>query len=219
MQVQYKKQNNLKCIEIETRHCACGCGQTFECKINSNKRYLLGHNKKGKIFIEREERKCSCGCGKVFECKVNSNRKFFSCGHVNKNKKFSSQHKQKISKGNKNKIISKETRLKISINRKGKCCREKNVNWLGGISFFPYGFEFTKELKEKIRKRDNFSCRECGCSENNLKYKLSIHHIDYNKKNNKEDNLISLCKNCHSKTNYKRKDWISYFKNKLIGDK
>jgi hypothetical protein len=36
---------------------------------------------------------------------------------------------------------------------------------------------------------------------------LPIHHIDYNKKNNKSDNLISLCFQDHSRTNYNRPYW------------
>jgi len=36
-------------IPRETRVCACGeCGETFECKINSKRRYINGHNRRGK---------------------------------------------------------------------------------------------------------------------------------------------------------------------------
>ena len=34
---------------------------------------------------------------------------------------------------------------------------------------------------------------------------------DYDKNNNKPENLISLCCSCHSKTNVKREYWIKYF--------
>ena len=40
-----------------------------------------------------------------------------------------------------------------------------------------------------------------------------LHHIDYNKFNNNEDNLVSLCDICHGKTNYNREKWIKIFKN------
>ena len=46
--------------------------------------------------------------------------------------------------------------------------------------------------------------------------KLSIHHIDYNKKNCKEDNLISLCVHCHGLTNKNRNSWINYFKDLIL---
>lgn len=94
---------------------------------------------------------------------------------------------------------------------------ENNPNWKGGKSYEVYGFEFTKKLKEKIRNLFNRKCAECGYSEEQLGYKLSIHHIDYNKKNNKEDNLIPLCVSCHTQTNFNRDDWVKYFRKELYG--
>jgi len=38
----------------------------------------------------------------------------------------------------------------------------------------------------------------------------------WNKKNSKEDNLISLCASCHCKTNSNREYWTNYFQNKLL---
>ena len=93
--------------------------------------------------------------------------------------------------------------------------------WVGGISFEPYGLEFNRQLKRKIRERDNFRCQQCFREQDELydkngkKYSLIIHHIDYDKKNNDENNLISLCRNCHSQTNFKREDWINYFQQKI----
>ncbi len=102
-------------------------------------------------------------------------------------------------------------REKVSISKRG----EKNPSWLGGISFEPYTPEFNNELKEQIRKRDDYTCQECSYTEEQLKYKLIIHHINYNKKNNKPNNLISLCRNCHSQTNFERENWIDYFMEKI----
>lgn len=87
---------------------------------------------------------------------------------------------------------------------------ENHPCWRGGISFEPYGKEFNKELKEKIRKRDNYECQECGKSSS------QIHHIDYDKTNNSELNLITLCRSCHAKTNYDREHWTKYFKMKIF---
>lgn len=74
-----------------------------------------------------------------------------------------------------------------------------------------YGGGWNRVLKNKIRKRDNYSCQECGYTEKELGRKLDIHHIDYDKKNNSEDNLISLCKSCHVQTNFSREDWTKYY--------
>ena len=92
---------------------------------------------------------------------------------------------------------------------------ENNPSWQGGKSFEPYGLEFNKKLKEQIRKRDGYKCQLCFKSQSQMKYKLPIHHIDYNKINNNFNNLISLCKNCHSRTNYKRRSWEEHFRNIL----
>ena len=44
-----------------------------------------------------------------------------------------------------------------------------------------------------------------------IKRKLDVHHIDYNKQNCKENNLISLCQNCHITTNGNRDFWFAYY--------
>jgi uncharacterized protein with gpF-like domain len=88
-------------------------------------------------------------------------------------------------------------------------------------SFEPYGKEFNEELKEKIRKKYNYRCQECFRHQNELyrkgkKYSLFIHHIDFNKKNNAENNLIPLCNECHSQTNFNRENWIEHFQGRVI---
>ena len=84
--------------------------------------------------------------------------------------------------------------------------------WRGGISFKEYPLGWTKTFKEQIRYRDNYKCQICGVPEIECNVRLHIHHIDYDKKNIKKENLISLCKVCHAKTNNNRKYWINYFK-------
>lgn len=81
-----------------------------------------------------------------------------------------------------------------------------NPNWRNGIGKLPWGYEFTKKLKKKVKKRDNKQCKLCGTKENGNHW-LYVHHIDYNKHNNQENNLITLCDKCHGKTHYNRKKW------------
>lgn len=89
---------------------------------------------------------------------------------------------------------------------------ENNPNWQGGTSFEPYGKEFNEELKTQIRERDNFVCQECHQTAEQLGRVLDVHHIDYDKKNNSPENLISLCRSCHAQTNFGREDWTEYFR-------
>ena len=84
-----------------------------------------------------------------------------------------------------------------------------NPNHKHGLSRFPYPLEFNEPLKEQIRKRDNYICQVC------FKKGKPVHHIDYNKFNCREDNLITLCKSCNSKANSNRDYWYVYFTYKM----
>lgn len=105
------------------------------------------------------------------------------------------------------KHLSEERKRQIGDAGRG----DKNPRWQGGISFLPYPYTFTKELKERIRERDGYRCRLCGVPQIECNQKLSIHHIDYIKENLDGDNLISLCRGCNSKVNNHRDHWQSYF--------
>jgi len=148
---------------------------------------------------------------------------------------YTEERNKKVSESLKDKPKSEEQKRKQSITmsllpRDEEWCKHigdskrgsKHFNWQGGKSFEPYGLEFNDELREKIRIRDGYQCQECFKFQNELrtksgrKYLLMIHHIDYDKGNNNLDNLITLCRICHAKTNYKRKDWENYFKERLF---
>jgi hypothetical protein len=97
---------------------------------------------------------------------------------------------------------SEETKLIIAKNHKGKPgpnkgkFKELNPNWKGGNSFNPdFGVEWTSSLKDWIKQRDNYTCMNPGCLHKSQR--LSVHHINYNKKDCSENNLITLCKKCH----------------------
>ena len=148
--------------------------------------------------------------------RIGSNNPFYGRIHNQETKlKVSIANKGRLA-WNKNKIgaYSKETIQRMSLASMG----DKNGAWLGGISFEPYGLEFNNHLKEEIRKREGYKCQECRYNQKQLGYELSIHHIDFNKKNNNSNNLIALCKSCHSKTNLNRFYWTNYFQN-LLGIK
>ena len=89
---------------------------------------------------------------------------------------------------------------------------DRAPNWRGGINKDPYPFNFDEELKEIIRERDGRKCKKCGCPEIENGRKLTVHHIDYDKKNCEESNLVTLCVRCNSEVNFSRDDWEKYFK-------
>ena len=123
---------------------------------------------------------------------------------------------------------SEETKKKISDSRKGhkqsaetiakrriKISGENHYNWQGGLSkTFHYLASFNKQFKEKIKKRDDYICAVC-MKKTSL---LDCHHIDYDKLNNSENNIIALCKSCHTKTNYNRSEWIVYLQERMNFD-
>lgn len=130
------------------------------------------------------------------------------------------EEKLKISIGSIGKKHSEKTKFKMHLNNVGKNnpmygvhrFGKDNPNYKGGIAYLPYGAEFNNILKERIRDRDGRKCQLCGCPEIECLTRLIIHHIDYDKKNNNEVNLISLCGKCHSKTNGNRKFWYNFFR-------
>ena len=116
--------------------------------------------------------------------------------------------KKKFSLDRTGKYHSDDTKRKIGDSQR----QEKNHAWMGGISLQGYGTEFNNILREKIRFRDSYCCQKCFLHQSKLGRKPDIHHIDYNKKNNKPENLISLCRTCHSQTNFNRNYWKDYYK-------
>lgn len=125
-----------------------------------------------------------------------------------KGKKHTEEHNKKISQAGLGRIHTEEAKRKMSEAQKG----EKGSNWQGGLSFEFYPQEWSKTLKRSIRERDNYICQLCSAIQDDEAF--AVHHIDYNKKNCNPDNLITLCRKCHMKTNYKRNEWMNYFNNK-----
>lgn len=103
---------------------------------------------------------------------------------------------------------------------KGKYEGPFNFNWKGGVSFEPYGPEFNEKLKEEIRDRDGRICQCCGKTElehlQEIGERLIVHHIDYDKMNSKEFNLITLCNVCNTRANANRDYWRKFYEEKAI---
>lgn len=139
-------------------------------------------------------------------------------------KKLTENQKRKIGDANRGKRKpprSEKHKLNLSLNHARLSGKNhpmfglrgtKSHLWQGGTSFEPYTVEFNRQLKELIRQRDGYRCQLCGMPEiENIK-KLSIHHIDYIKKNCLPNNLITLCNRCNGRVNFNRNYWEKYFK-------
>ena len=102
--------------------------------------------------------------------------------------------------------LSDEMKKRMS-ERQIKRVREGKHNfWKGGVTNSPYSVDWTRTLRRSIRERDKYVCQLCKKPQGDRA--LAVHHIDYNKKNCDPKNLITLCNNCHQKTNFNRDYWM-----------
>lgn len=62
------------------------------------------------------------------------------------------------------------------------------------------------DIKEIILLRDSYKCQWKELCKKKVvnKKDLIVHHIDFNDKNNRQNNLITLCKFCHSSFHFKQ---------------
>lgn len=82
-------------------------------------------------------------------------------------------------------------------------CGSRNPWWNGGKVYY-YGPNWQRQ-RSKARKRDNYTCQECGITEIELGQQLAVHHIvkfrEFGIKRYKEanalTNLVCLCRTCH----------------------
>ena len=77
-------------------------------------------------------------------------------------------------------------------------------NWKNGYEDGMRGkYQLSMHIKTYMLKKYNYRCYQCGWNKKNPytnKIPLEVEHIDGNYLNNKEENLIILCPNCHSLT-------------------
>jgi len=184
--------------KMSKNHGNCsGDKNSFYGKHHTDKsKQKISNSKKGKLSGENNPnwkpriKKICLKCGKEFEVLpyLENIRKYCSikCGYSHE---WSEEYKKKLSEST---------------------SMENSIHWKGGISFLPYSFKFNKELKEKIRSRDNHTCQLCGKIEEENKRNLTVHHIHYDKENNNPD-LITLCCSCNSKVNNNRDYYEQYF--------
>lgn len=106
---------------------------------------------------------------------------------------------------------------------------ENSPVWKGGLSFEPYCSKFNEKFKESIRDKFNRTCFLCQTTEQEIMelmrsqgkraYRLSIHHVNYNKDclcDDSQCEFVPLCIHCHAKTsNGDREYWENLIMEKL----
>jgi hypothetical protein len=121
----------------------------------------------------------------------------------NKGKQMSDSQKLKISLSMRGKKFTETHKRKISealSKRTGKLAS----NYIDGRTALGYSNQFIK-IRPIIRKRDNNTCLICSMKYS--KVNLEVHHCDKDKHNNLPNNLITLCRFCHSEIHQTDKNW------------
>jgi len=141
-----------------------------------------------------------------------------------KEKRRKEWEKKKFVKKGHNVPHTEEAKQKISESKKGTEAWNKDLTadddnrivsgadshlWEGGKKKKGYTYDFYI-LRHDIRERDNHQCQMCPKIEEEGKAH-DVHHIDYDKKNNQLENLITLCGPCHIRTNQNREYWKKHF--------
>lgn len=170
---------------------------------------------------------CLCGCGEKTKIAIKTR---ICCSHIlgepirffkrhhNKGKNHPMFGVQRFGTDNPfyGKRHTKKSRQKMHQTHIGLQAGENNPNWKHGKSLEPYSHKFSSVAKSNVRTRDNKTCQWCGRSQvENLKLfnkKLCVHHINYDKENCEDENLISLCCQCHGQTTTRRNEWEQIFK-------
>ncbi|MEK7549066.1 MAG: NUMOD3 domain-containing DNA-binding protein [Patescibacteria group bacterium] len=198
---------------MRKKHTNPNC-QCVSCKSKRGELKGKNHPNYGKRYPFRLKRK-NIKPKKQYYCKTeNCNKEITkssksgfckSCSH--KGIVISKSHKLAISNTLRGRPLSLSHRKSISDSLKGELC----YNWKGGISIQRYPREFYLK-RDTIKKRDDYTCQICFDSEENelkdFKRKLLIHHKDFDKSNNENSNLVTLCVMCHLLLHNVNTSWV-----------
>lgn len=103
----------------------------------------------------------------------------------------------------KNPIFSTFDQLPERLKEKAKQGGSNLHNWKGGEDLY-YGNNW-EEQRKKVLERDNYKCKVCGKTKEEIGRELDVHHIkpirefESTEKANVLKNLVCLCPSCHKK--------------------
>lgn len=169
-------------------------------------------------------------CKKMSEARKGSGNPMYG-------KKLKPEHIEIIKKTNTGRKHTKETKERLSESQRKRhkerpmteelkrhyseiFSGEKSCMWRGGISFEPYCPKFNREFKRRVRGFFGNRCVLCGKNkEENKDKNLYVHHVNYDKMvccNDVKPLFVTLCIECHGKTNHYREEWEEYFTTLII---
>ena len=120
-------------------------------------------------------------CSKKCQTKAQFNGKWLPCDYCGK-KIYRTPRDFKNSKSKK---FFCSRNCHCSWENENRRCGENSPNWITGHNVY-------RRLLKKYGKQEK--CNICGIVDKRV---LVVHHHDFNRKNNKLENLEWLCRNCH----------------------
>lgn len=204
---------------ILTRVCAY-CNQEFEIQFgerNKNRQYCSKSCSSKARIGQRDSRKIyKCiVCNREFKaygnrilCSLKCTSAYMSIARQGKNNPLVKTHPKTVTQ-------CRQCNKQFEYNRGGlhtgqdrvfcsrECCHDfqrgkTKGTWEPSVYNDGYPQEWNSKLRDTIRQRDGNQCVLCLGTDRDQK--LSVHHIDRDKTNCAETNLISLCKRCHQLT-------------------
>jgi len=205
---QCETPKNVTPRRVKPRNfCSKKCSGIYKRKLVSINCKLCGSTSLKHSYVIKKygtDLFCSKNCQNVFQVGINNPK------YVYVNKKCQ--------------ICNKDIPHERALKKETKCCSKEckiqsfsgknHYLWKGGVSFISYPKEFTKNLKNNIKNRDNFECQCCGKSQK--EENLAIHHIDSNKFNCSEENLITTCQKCNNAAKKMQDYWVNFYKYNLF---
>lgn len=143
--------------------------------------------------VTRNNQTCSSECGRKLSSRVRKGEK--NTRWKSELDKKCLQCDKSVERKSHRKFCSRKCSADWQSQNKSK---ENSPLWKGGSAYAEYPPEFNSKFRAKIRKRDGYLCGVCK----KKSWSLDVHHIDGNKKNTSEENMISLCRSCHGKVHW-----------------
>ena len=189
-----KTLSSLK--RLKTNKCFHKENLTVKICKQCQKEFFKGENEKQGDFNKRTfcSSSCSVTYSNLHKDKKNINPQYcLNCGEIISISNLSH------STYNRRKFCSNKCQQNYRYKEKIKKWKDGNDDGLIGNQWI----DLCNAIRRYIFNKYNFKCAKCGWSKKNPftdTLPLEIEHIDGDATNNKEDNLILLCPNCHSLT-------------------
>jgi hypothetical protein len=203
---------NVEIIEATNNPCPT-CGKGFDTEQGKKTHHAHQHG----VSIAKEEKECE-ECGEVFESYSYRNRKFCS-------RKCLGKYTTGEGADNQNwkpdivlscEMCGEDFEVPPKRQEEARFCSyncanewkskeykgENHHRWKDSVDRLYYGRKW-EDIRENVIERDNSKCQACGSGDD-----ISIHHItpfrdfDDIEKANSMENLISLCRSCHTRVEF-----------------